>query len=138
MTAAEYLKPQPRVSHDTAPYWEALREHKLSLTKCNKCDKVAFPPRPFCPFCFDADVTWTEMSGKGTVHTFSIVYQNRAPGFADEVPYAVGYVTLDEGPQMMTNITGIDPAEVRIGQKVEVYYEDVLPDLTIPKFKVVQ
>ncbi|MEE8386320.1 MAG: Zn-ribbon domain-containing OB-fold protein [Dehalococcoidia bacterium] len=138
MTAAEYLKPQPRVSHDTAPYWEALREHKLSLPKCNKCAKLAFPPRPFCPFCFEADQTWTEMSGKGTVHTFSVVYQNRSPGFADEVPYVVGYVTLDEGPQMMSNITGIDPTEVRIGQKVELYFDDVTPDLTLPKFKVVE
>ena len=138
MTTAEYLKPQPRISHDTAPFWEALREHKLSLPKCNKCGKVSFPPRPFCPLCFDTDITYTELSGKGTVHTFSVVYQNRAPGFAEEVPYVVGYVTLDEGPQMMSNITGIDPAEVRIGQRVEVYFDDVTPNLTLPKFKVVQ
>ena len=54
------------------------------------------------------------------------------------MPYVVGYITLDEGPQIMSNVTGIDPEEVRIGQKVEVYFDDVTPNLTLPKFKVVQ
>ena len=138
MTNTEYRKPLPRISMDTAPYWEALQEHKLLLPKCNQCGKVSFPPRPFCPFCFEFSITWTEMSGKGTVHSFSVVYQNGTPPWADEVPYVVGYVALDEGPQMMSNITGIDPSEVRIGQRVEVYFDDATPDVTLPKFRVVR
>ncbi len=134
-TQQEYLKPVPGISTDTKPYWDALKEHKLMLPKCSQCSKISFPPRPFCPDCLNFDVKWTELSGKGTVHTFSVVYQNKSRGFAEEVPYVVGYIQLDEGPQMMSNVTGIDPAQVKIGQKVEVYYDDVLPDLTLPKFR---
>ena len=135
MTTSEYKKPIPGVSFDTIKFWEALREHKLMLPKCPECGMVHIPPRPFCPKCLNFGVQWTELSGKGTVHTFSIVYQNGNPGFAEEVPYVVGYVTHDEGPQIMTNIVGCDPKDVRIGQRVEIVFEDVMPDLTMPKFK---
>ena len=83
------------------------------------------------------DLEWTELSGKAEVHTFTIVYQNGMRGFRDEVPYVVGYVTLDEGPQMMTNVIGIEPEKVRIGMKVEIVYDDVLPEVTLPKFRPV-
>ena len=134
-TASEYQKPVPGVSSDTEKYWKALLEHKLLLPKCNHCQKVNFPPRPFCPDCLDFDVTWTEMSGRGKVHTYSVVYQNKSPGFADEVPYVVGYIELEEGPQMMSNIVDCDPESVRIDQPVEIVYRDVMPDLTIPVFR---
>jgi uncharacterized OB-fold protein len=84
------------------------------------------------------DLEWTELSGKGEVHTFTVVYQNGMAGFVDDVPYAVGYVTLDEGPQMMTNFIGIEPEQVRIGMKVDIVYDDVTPEVTLPKFKPVQ
>ena len=131
----DYVKPIPGASEETLPYWKALTEHKLMLPKCPECGRISFPPRAMCPKCLNFDQVWTELSGKATVHTFSVVYQNGAPGFRDEVPYVVGYVTLDEGPQMMTNVIGIDPKDVKIGQKVEIVYEDIMDDLTIPKFK---
>jgi uncharacterized OB-fold protein len=134
-TAEEYRKPIPGISKDTAPYWKALQEHKLVLPRCNHCGKVNYPPRPFCPDCLSFDVRWQLMSGRGTVYTFSVVYQNKSPGFAREVPYAVGYVTLDEGPQVLTNIVQCDPEQVHIGQRVEIVYDDVLPDLTLAKFR---
>ena len=134
-TETEYKKPIPGVSADTIQYWEALREHKLMLPKCQDCGKISFPPRTFCPACMSLDTQWTELSGRATVHTFSVVYQNGTPGFAEEVPYVVGYVTLDEGPQMMTNVIDVDPQKVEIGMKVEIVYKDVMSDLTMPYFK---
>ena len=128
----------PAYNREAEPFWSAAAKGRLVLPVCDACDHPIWYPRSWCPLCGSDSVTWTEMSGKGTVHTFSVVYQNRAPGFAEELPYAVGYITLDEGPQIMSNITGIDPAELKIGQKVEVYYEDATPELTVPKFRPIK
>jgi uncharacterized OB-fold protein len=136
-TGQEYTKAIPGASVDTAPFWDKLREHKLELPKCTNCGKISYPPRVICPACMSLDLEWTELSGKGEVHTYTVIYQNGMRGFRDDVPYSVAYVTLDEGPQMMTNIIGIDPEMVRIGMKVEIVFDDVLPDVTLPKFKPV-
>ena len=135
MTTEEYRGPIPSVSSDTEEYWKGLLAHKLVLPKCNDCGKVSFPPRRFCPHCMSFDVTWTEMSGRGKVHTFSVVYQNKSPGFAEKVPYTVGFIELDEGPQMMSNVIDADPESVAIGDRVQIVYQDVMPDLTIPLFR---
>ena len=76
-------------------------------------------------------------SGKGTLHAFTIVQNQRQPGFAEEVPYVVAMVELDEGVRMMTNLIGVeaDPEHVKIGMPVEVVYEDVSDEITLPKFK---
>ncbi len=95
-----------------------------------------FYPRAMCPLCHSADVEWVRCGGKGKVHTFTVVLQNMARGFRDEVPYVVAMVELDEGGvQMMTNIVGCDVDDVKVGMPVEVAFDEVTEEITLPKFK---
>ena len=135
MAETAYKKPVPRVDEETRGYWEACRRHELVLQRCGACNTLRYYPRAVCPECLSDEVRWERMSGRGTVYTFTVTYQNQAPGFRDELPYVLAYVTLDEGPQMLTNVVGCKPDEVEIGMAVEVTFEDVNEDIAIPRFK---
>ena len=131
-----YVKPLPVPNMESEPFWSALKEHRLQVQRCKRCSKHYFYPRSHCPFCYGGDVEWVGCSGKGKVHTFSVIRQNLAPGFREEAPYVVAMVELDEGGvQMMTNIVECEPGDVSIGMPVQVTFEDVTDDVTLPKFK---
>ena len=76
----ERKKPFPIPDINSAPFWKAAQEHKLKLPKCQKCGHIAFPPRPGCPRCFGT-MEWTEMSGRGTVYSYSIMHDTFIRGF---------------------------------------------------------
>jgi len=80
-------------------------------------------------------LSWKKSDGKGTIHTFSTVRQNRSPGFVEDVPYVLAVVTLEEGPRMTTNIVQCAPEDVRIGLPVEVVFEDIADGISLPKFR---
>ncbi len=133
---ADYVKPLPTISDETKPYWEGCKAHELRIPKCNDCAELFFPPQGFCPHCMSDNVGYQKASGKGTIYSMSIVHQNRSPGFRDELPYIIAYVTLDEGVQMFSNVVGVDdPYQVKVGAPVEVVFEDATEEITIPKFK---
>jgi uncharacterized OB-fold protein len=100
---------------ETRPVFEAADGGKLIVPKCNACGRSHWYPRAICPYCFSQDLAWNPASGHGTVYSFSVM--KRA-----EVPYAIAYVTLDEGPTMMTNIVDCDLDSIRIGQKVKLAF----------------
>jgi uncharacterized protein len=137
---SDYVKPLPKPDGTTQEFWDSVKAHQMRIQKCNDTGKYFFYPRGMSPFTLSDNVSWEPVSGRGVLHAFTIVHQNRAPGFADEVPYVVAMVELDEGPRMMTNLIDVvaDPEHVRIGMPVEVVYEDVTDDVTIPKFRPVQ
>jgi uncharacterized OB-fold protein len=81
------------------------------------------------------DVEWVLCSGRGTVYTFTVTYQNQAPGFREDLPYVLAYVELEEGVQMLTNIVDCAPEQVRIGMPVEVTFEDVGEEVAVPRFR---
>jgi uncharacterized protein len=128
-------KPVPTPTLETAPYWEGCRQHRLRIQRCSECQHHQFFPRIYCSKCFSADVEWVEATGRAKVLSFTIVRRPVSPAFADEVPYVVALVTLEEGPQMMTNIVECAPEEVTIGMPVEVVFEDWSDTISIPKFR---
>jgi uncharacterized OB-fold protein len=128
------IKPLPRVDEESKGFWEGCRRHELYLQRCAACTTLRYYPRALCPRCLSERVEWVRASGDGTVYTFTITYQNQAPGFRDALPYVMAYVELDEGVRMLTNIVGCAPAEVRIGMPVRVVFEDLTPEVTIPTF----
>jgi uncharacterized OB-fold protein len=132
---AEYTRPLPNPTVDTEAYWEGAKRHELLAQKCNQCGQLRFPPGLVCPNCLSTDHTWTQLSGKGEVYTFSLVRAPLRPEFQDAVPYVLGVVQLDEGVRMVTNIVGCPPEDVRIGMRVEVTFDDVTAEITLPKFK---
>lgn len=135
---SEYAKPLPAISEKTRKFWEGCKERRLLLPKCRSCGEVYYFPKGFCPRCLSDDIDWIEASGKGIIHTFSIVERPPSPPFSDDVPYVVAMIDLDEGPRMMSNVVGIEPGKVRVGAPVEVVFEDVSDSVTLPKFRPVK
>jgi uncharacterized OB-fold protein len=117
----------PDQSPETKPYWDAAAKGRLLIKKCNACGEPHFYPRSICPFCFSADTVWVEASGKGTIYSYSVM--RRVP-----VPYVVAYVTLAEGPTMISNIVDCDVNAVKIGQAVKVTFKPSDGGPPVPMF----
>jgi len=134
---ANYTLPLPNKQPESDFYWEKAKAHELWLRKCNQCGNAYFYPRNICPNCYSDDVTWIQASGKATLHAFSIVERGPAPAFRESVPYVAALVDLDEGPRMPTNLVSVevDDAHIKIGMPLEVTFEDVTDEITLPKFK---
>jgi uncharacterized protein len=135
---AEYLKPLPEADPVSAPYWDSLKAHDLRLQQCGKCGRFVFYPRGLCPHCHAEQLTWQPVSGKGSIHSFTIVYRHWNPGFAADAPYVVALVELEEGVRLVSNLIDVeaDPARISIGAPVELVYDDVTPEVTLPKFRL--
>jgi uncharacterized OB-fold protein len=131
-----YEKPLPIIDPDTAPYWKASTEHRLLIKHCRDCSQHHFYPRELCPHCHSDAVDWVQAKGTGSIYSFTIARRPAGPAFKPDAPYVVAIVALDEGPRMMTNITGSPPESIRIGQRVVVAYEDINEDVSLPKFNL--
>lgn len=123
----------PRRTHETAQFWDGCAEGRLLLPKCNDCGELIWYPRLFCPFCASTSVAYTEVSGRGTVYSFTIMRRGSGP-FRDHAPYVLAYVELEEGPRLMTNIVGADPESVFVGQPVQVVFEPAGAGDAVPRF----
>jgi hypothetical protein len=133
--AAEIGKPLPMPTLETRPYWNGCKRHELRIQRCGACGHYQFYPRIYCTQCFDDRVEWVTASGRATVLSFTIVRRPVSPAFAQDVPYVVALVTLEEGPSMMTNIIGCEPEKVEIGMRVAVAFEDWNEEISIAKFR---
>ena len=120
-------RPQPIVDPDAEPFWNAAKEGRLLVQRCGACGKAQLYGRASCTSCHSTDVAWEEASGRGTVHTFTVIRQHFARPFREMVPYVVALVDLDEGARLMSNVTGVDPEDVQIGMTVKVRFEEDLP-----------
>lgn len=132
---AEYQKPLPIPNEDTKPFWDGLKDHRLSIQKCRQCGRFRFPPRVVCPHCMSLESEWVEVKGTGTVYSFTIVHHAYTPAYESEVPYVVAIVELEEGVRLITNIVGCKPEQLEIGMPVEVTFDDVTPDFTLHRFR---
>lgn len=136
MTAkAKDGRPLPAVDEESRGFWEACVRHELRLQRCASCRAFRHPPRAVCPACLSSGVEWVRATGRGAVYSFTVTHQNHAPGFRERLPYVLAVVELDEGVRLMTNVVGCDPAAVRIGLAVEVEWDDVGPDASLPVFR---
>jgi len=134
--AATTGKPVPTPTLETRPYWEGCKRHELRIQRCGACGHRQFFPRIYCTSCFSDRVEWIKATGRGRVQSFTIVRRPVSPAFADDVPYVVALVTLEEGATMMTNIVGCAPDKVEIGGPVDVTFEDWTDEISVPKFRL--
>ena len=128
-------KPKPRPAPESLPYWQAAKEHRLALPKCEDCDKFWFPPSRACPQCLSMNASFQTVSGRGKVFSFVTFHRVYRPAFAQDVPYVVALVELEEGPRLLTNILGISHEDVRCEMPVEVVFDDYDDEMSIPKFR---
>jgi uncharacterized protein len=109
--------PAPAVSVETKPFWDAAAEGRFLIKRCEACGKAHWYPRTYCPFCDSGRTVWEESPGEGVIYTYSVMH--RSPSG----PYAIGYVTLDEGPAVLTNFVDVAPDGLSIGMRVKVKFQ---------------
>ena len=131
----EYKKPLPNIDDTNRPYWEAAKRHELVLQKCQSCGHYRHPAGDTCPNCLSDNLDWVRASGLGTVYTWTVFHQVYHPAFAEDAPYAVVAIELDEGPRMVTNLVDCKIEDIQVGMPVEVVFDDVTEEITLPKFR---
>ena len=114
----------PPYNPEAAPFWAAAAEGRLVLPVCDACGHHIWYPRSFCPVCGADSVTWTELSGLGTVYARTVLHRGMGP-WRDATPFVVAYVELAEGPRLLTNVVADDPDAVCIGDPVEAVFVPV-------------
>lgn len=128
-------KPIPAVTPWGMPFWEGTRQGKLMIQKCTDCNKYVFYPRLVCPHCFSDNLGWVQASGRGTVYSYTVVQSNAPSPFLADIPYVVAVIRLEEGVQMLSNIVGCDFDDLRCDMPVEVTFERLTDEFTLPKFR---
>ena len=130
-------KPIPAPDELSKPFWDAAKEGRLSMQKCVDCGYINHPPKPLCDRCSSENFSMQDLSGKGKIASYTVMHQFNVPGFEGEVPYLNVLVELAEQPDlfMITNLREMDPTSVQIGQPVEVLFEKVNDDITLPQFR---
>jgi uncharacterized OB-fold protein len=110
--------PAPSQNLESKPFWDAAKEGRFLIKRCTACDKAHWYPRSICPFCASPETVWEECPGAGVIYTYSIMHRNTP------VPYAIGYVTLDEGVSLLTNFVDCDLSSLAIGQRVKLKWTE--------------
>ncbi|MGN5477989.1 Zn-ribbon domain-containing OB-fold protein [Cupriavidus basilensis] len=118
----------PALNPGDEPYFAAAAQGRLLVKVCSRCEQTHHYPRVICPFCWSSDVQWADSKGTGVIYTYSVT--RRGAG----TPYCIAYVTLDEGPTILTNIVDTDLDAVRIGQRVKVVFKTSEGGTSIPMF----
>jgi hypothetical protein len=124
----------PQPTPETAPFWDACRQGRLLIQRCGTCGHHQFYPRLVCTRCL-GQPEWVQASGCATIESYTIVRQAISPAFADQVPYVVAIVRLEEGATMMSNIVACEPAKLTIGMRLTVVFEPADAKITLPKFR---
>ena len=135
---SDYTKPLPYPNEVSQPFWDAAKRHELQIQHCNSCGTHIFYPREACSQCLSPDLIWIPVSGKGTLYSYTIAQAPTHPAFAEDVPYVIAIVELEEGPRITTNLVGCLPDEVTIGMPVMASFEEVTPEVTLVKFRPAQ
>lgn len=126
----------PEKDDDSAVYWQSLKEHTARLQKCNECECFRFPPYPSCPYCGKLGGEWTQISGYGSVYSWTVVYHPIDPRLAAEVPFVVALIELEEGPRVAGRLVGFNHDQLKGGMPVKARYDDVDSELTLLNFEL--
>lgn len=127
MASTERKIPAPPANPETKAFWDGATRGELLIKRCRACARVHYYPRALCPFCGSDATEWQRAAGGGTVYSYSVMRRT-------EIPYAIAYVTLDEGVTMMTNIVDCDLDRIRVGQRVRLVFKPTEGGPPVPTF----
>jgi uncharacterized OB-fold protein len=122
----------------TAGFWDAARRHELVVQRCDACATLRHYPQYLCPKCRSDAWSWVPVDGKGVVYSFTVTHRAFGAAWAERVPYAIATIELDNGIRMLSDLPADDVDEVEIGKRVEVWFDDVGGDVTLPRFRLVR
>jgi uncharacterized OB-fold protein len=129
---AHYL---PVIDVESAPFWAATKQQKFLIRHCNACGRSHFYPRHSCPHCWSDHCEWRPSSGRGRVYSYTVIHHNDVLPFKERLPYIVALIDLDEGVRVTTNIVEGTPEVMHVGMPVEVVYEHITDEVTLPQFR---
>lgn len=129
--------PLPVPTPVSEPFWEAARDHRLAIQRCPNGHVFAYA-RSHCPLCLSARNEWVNASGRATLYSYTVARRPTSPDFEGETPYVIAIVALEEGPHIMSRLVEIAPEAVRIGMPIEVVFDDVTPEVSLPYFRPAQ
>jgi hypothetical protein len=134
-TGQAYGKPLPLMEGTTGEFYQYCKNHELRFQRCTQCGTWRHVPRDMCAQCGSWEWEWAKSSGRGKLHTWTVVTLPMHPAYTDEVPYAVTLIEMEEGPRIVSRIVDVAPQDLRMGMPVEVIFDAVTPEVTLPKFK---
>jgi uncharacterized OB-fold protein len=128
---------EPPAGETSQPFWEATKEQKFLIQRCDACDANIFYPREVCPKCLSSDsLSWRESKGSGTIYAASVQEKPANPLMADRVPYVVAIVELDEGIRLMSNVINCEPYDASVGKPVRLTWEPLSDGRHLPQFEL--
>ena len=133
MTA--YDKPLPRGEEFNGEFYQFCKQHELRFQRCRDCGAWRHMPRESCQACGSFNWAWERAAGKGQVFSWTVIHRALHPGFAAELPYAAVVVELEEGVRIVSHVLDLPVDRLRVGLPVEVVFDDVTPEITLPKFR---
>jgi hypothetical protein len=128
-------KPRPVPTPVSQPFWDALRDERVMLQRCDECATWVYYPRARCPRCLSDQLTWTTVEGRGTVYTYTVAMQATAPPFADEVPQLLAIVELAEGVRLSTTLVDVEPDAIELGMPVAPVFDHGDDGTTLLRFR---
>jgi uncharacterized OB-fold protein len=132
---ARYEKPLPQIDDENRPFWEGCQQGELRVQKCTNCGHIRHLS-PACPQCLKSDHAWVAASGKGTVYSWIVVHQRYNRAFEEDLPYNVTIVELEEGPRIVTSLVDVENENIKAGTPVEVVFDPVTEEITLPRFRI--
>lgn len=130
-----YILPLPKARGRAAEFYQFCKNHELRFQRCDDCLTWRHIPRDMCAKCGSLKWQWAQSSGKGTLFSWTTATQPMMSQFAESVPYSPAIVELEEGVRMVTWLVGVKPEELQLGMPLQVAFDDVTPEVTLPKFK---
>ncbi|MGC4251732.1 MAG: OB-fold domain-containing protein [Sphingobium sp.] len=131
-------RPLPLPDPLSRPFWDAAREHRLCVQACGRCDHLAYPPEAACRKCGSSDLHFRDVSGRATLHSWTVLHDPPSPGFRDRLPVILAVVELVEqkGLLLSTNLIDTVPGALRVDLPLEAWFEDVGNGCTLIQFRV--
>jgi len=139
--AIAYAKPLPAPDPDSQAFWDACKQHELRAQRCSGCGRFRWPPASVCPECYSWSFEWVKLPGTGRVYTFVVPHYVAVPAFVDDAPYVIGHISLDgtdDRVHLISNVVNCPWEKVYVGMPVEVVFDDVTAEMTLPKFRPVE
>lgn len=135
---SEAPRPKPEPTEISQPFWDACARGELVVQRCTDCQTLRHYPQLRCPACQSPDYDWARLSGRGEIYSYTVAHRAFHAAWADHAPYVLATLELEEGVRMQCDLLGVSPETVAIGQRVEVYFEDLPGQGAMPRFRIIE
>ena len=129
-------KPLPRGEHLHSGFYEYCNRRELRFQRCSSCDAWRHMPRESCEACGSFEWSWELSSGRGTLFSWTIIHRALHPAYADDVPYTVVVVEMEEGVRLVSRLVDVSNDDLKLGLPLQVQFEDVTPEVTMHAFRL--